>query len=61
MLEEHSHTLETRMDFLFEKWNEPYVWYGEVNLGKEKFIVGQEPLQSSPDCSGLAGKGGVCL
>lgn len=52
-------TLETRMNFLFEKWSEPYMRYGEVNLAKEKFIVAQEPLWSSPDCSGLAGKGGV--
>lgn len=60
MFGEYRHTLETRMDFLFEKWNEPYIRYGEVNLGKEKFIVGQEPLQSSLLCK-LAGKGGVCL
>jgi len=53
-----SYTLETRMDFLFEKWNELYRWYSEVNLGEEKFIVAQEPLQSSLLCK-LAGKGGV--
>lgn len=52
------YTLEARMDFLFEKWNELYRRYSEVNLGEEKFIVAQEPLRSSLLCK-LAGKGGV--
>ncbi len=53
-----AYTLETRMNFLFEKWNEPYEWYGKVDLAEEKLIVVQELLQSSLLCK-LAGKGGV--
>ena len=49
-----------RMNFLFEEWSEPYIWYGEVNTAEEKFIVVQEALQSSSLCE-LAGKGGAWL
>ncbi|MEK9196339.1 MAG: hypothetical protein AAB914_03140 [Patescibacteria group bacterium] len=52
--------LKTRMYFLFEEWNEPYLQYGEVNTAEEKFILVQEALQSSSLCE-LAGKGGAWL
>lgn len=52
--------LETRMNFLFEEWSEPYTRYGEVNTAEEKFIIVQETLQSSSLCE-LAGKGGAWL
>ena len=36
-------TLEYRLAFLFEEWNEPYLQYGEVNTAEEKVILCQEP------------------
>ncbi len=53
-------TLESRMNFLIEKRRKPYIRYGKVSIGKEKFIIDQETLQSSLLCK-LAGKGGVWL
>lgn len=50
--------LESRINFLFEKWNELYKRYSEVNIAKEKFIIDQEALRSSL-LSKLAGKGGT--
>ncbi len=37
---------EYRIAFLFEKWNETYQKYGEVNLAKEKAILCQKQLWS---------------
>ncbi len=46
------------MNFIFEKWNESYKKYDEVNIGKEKFFIAREALQSKLLCN-LAGKGGA--
>ncbi|OGL30405.1 hypothetical protein A3F37_00835 [Candidatus Saccharibacteria bacterium RIFCSPHIGHO2_12_FULL_41_12] len=53
-------TLEALVAFLFEKCNELYMRYCEVNLAKEKVARVQESLQSSWLCQ-VAGKGGVKL
>jgi hypothetical protein len=48
--------LETKIQFLLEKHNEPYKWYGEVSIAEENWIWGQEAsgLQA-PLVSRLAG------
>lgn len=53
--------LETKMNFLFEKQNEPYMWYGEVSIVKEKFILAQESFWSRVATANLAEKGGAWL